>query len=149
MTDDAVGSDDHGADPARAGDSGGDTWSEDWGDDWDEDWDRGWSQPPGSNRTNASGLDDPRVAAGVEHLQRAAREVIAASRSLLDAAEDLVEHPDALVRITGVLADLGELAGRAARTAGNPARGRGADRERGGDRDGPDDDPPVQRIPIS
>ena len=76
--------------------------------------------------------DDPRLAAGLEHLQRAAREMIAASRALLDVAEELVEDPKAAA---GVVDLLGSLA------------------DRGRSSTGPDDDegdePPVQRIPVS
>lgn len=114
----------------------------DWQDDWDDDWDQDWGDDHGP------GLDDPRVVAGIEHLQRAAREVIAASRALLDAAEDLVDQPDGLSRLAGVVADLGDLAGRTVRAAtggAGPARGgSGSDGA-----EGPDDDPPVQRIPVS
>lgn len=80
---------------------------------------------------------DPRVQAGVEHLQRAAREVIAASRALLDVAEELVEDPRG---VAGIAELLGSLAARAPRPG---AAGRS------GDDDGGDDDPPVQRIPVS
>ena len=43
------------------------------------------------------------LADGVEHLQAAAREVIRAARSLLDAAEGLVEDPAALQGLLGTL----------------------------------------------
>jgi hypothetical protein len=88
------------------------------------------------------------VAAGIEHLQRAAREVIAASRALLDAAEDLVEQPEGISRLAGVVADLGDLAGRTMRAA-TGAPGPSRRRADGSDAGGPDDDPPVQRIPVS
>lgn len=89
--------------------------------------------------------DDPRVQAGVEHLQRAAHEAIAASRALLDVAEDLVDDPRAL---GGVLELLGGLGGVAARLGGPVRRGGGHPPQDpfGGD---DDDDPPVQRIPVS
>ena len=48
---------------------------------------------------------------GIEHLQAAAREMIRATRSLLDAAEGLVEDPAAL---QGLLGTLGSLASAAA-----------------------------------
>ena len=117
--------------------------SEDWGDDWDRDWDD-WGPDPGADAGTPGA--DPRVAAGLEHLQRAAREVIAASRALLDAAEDLVERPDGMSRLAGVVADRGDLAGRTVRAAA-------ADATRG-QRHSPDDpdDPEggaVQRIPVS
>lgn len=78
---------------------------------------------------------DPRLQAGFEHLQRAAREMIAASRALLDVAEELVEDPKAA---SGVIDLLGSVAGRA---------GRGP--SQGATEPGDDDDPPVQRIPVS
>lgn len=77
--------------------------------------------------------DDPRVQAGLDHLQRAAREMIAASRALLDVAEELVEDPRAAA---GIVDLLGSVANR---------RGRSAPPAPGSD----DDDPPVQRIPVS
>ncbi|MEZ5180395.1 MAG: hypothetical protein R2702_00710 [Acidimicrobiales bacterium] len=80
---------------------------------------------------------DPRVQAGVEHLQRAAREVIAASRALLDVAEELVEDPQG---VAGLVEALTGAAGRFARSAAAPGDEAGADG---------DDDPPVQRIPVS
>lgn len=42
------------------------------------------------------GLDDPRTREGVEHLQTAARELIAAARAFLDVAEDAVADPAAV-----------------------------------------------------
>lgn len=78
---------------------------------------------------------DPRVQAGLDHLQRAAREMIAASRALLDVAEELVEDPKTAA---GILDVLGSVAGRGVGRA--PASAPDAD-------DG--DDPPVQRIPVS
>lgn len=78
---------------------------------------------------------DPRIQAGLDHLQRAAREVIAASRALLDVAEELVDDPKAASSIIDLF---GSLAGRAGRVPGHVA----ADDE-------DDDDPPVQRIPVS
>jgi hypothetical protein len=51
------------------------------------------------------------LAEGVEHLQMAAKEMIRATRSLLDAAEGLVEDPAAL---QGLLGTLGSLAAAAA-----------------------------------
>lgn len=86
--------------------------------------------------------DDPRVQAGVDHLQRAAREAIAATRALLDVAEDLVEDPGSLRDLLGVVSSLGAAATRAAGSAGGHAAWDGD----GGD---DDDGPPVQRIPVS
>lgn len=94
--------------------------------------------------------DDPRVQAGVEHLQGAAREVIAATRALLDVAEDLVDDPRAARDLIGLLGPVGDVASRLARSdlvgrGGAPRSGRSR-----GHHDGDDaDDPPVQRIPVS
>ena len=84
---------------------------------------------------------DPRVQAGLEHLQRAAREMIAASRALLDVAEELVEDPKAAA---GIVDLLGSVAAAAPGRVRGPLGGRTADPA-----DDPDDDPPVQRIPVS
>lgn len=105
--------------------------------------DDAWSRVGGASDDRSdrpwSGLDDdPRLQAGVEHLQRAAHELIAASRALLDVAEDVVDAPGGVTKLFGAIADLGQMAGRVARTGGAP---RSTD-------DGPDD-PPVQRIPVS
>ena len=78
---------------------------------------------------------DPRLQAGLDHLQQAAREMIAASRALLDVAEELVEDPKAA---SGIIDLLGSVAGRNERRP--PAS---PDDVEG------DDDPPVQRIPVS
>jgi len=91
---------------------------------------------------------DPRIEAGLEHLQRAASELIAASRALLDVAEELVEDPAAAASIIEVLGSI------TARRSGGPARtGTGRPREHGpaaADQGAHDDgEPPVQRIPVS
>lgn len=83
--------------------------------------------------------DDPRVKAGVEHLQRAAHEVIAASRALLDVAEELVDAPGGVTNVFAMLGELGDVAQRVARSRSAT----------GGTDDGADPDPPVQRIPVS
>ena len=85
---------------------------------------------------DAFGDHDPRIQAGLEHLQRAAREMIAASRALLDVAEELVDDPRAAA---GIVDLLGTVSSRRPRT-GAAAHHNSAD---------PDDDPPVQRIPVS
>ena len=89
--------------------------------------------------------DDPRVQAGVEHLQRAAHEAIAASRALLDVAEDLVDDPRALGGVLELLGGLGGLAARVSGPVRRPGRGPSPDPFASDD----DDDPPVQRIPVS
>ena len=81
---------------------------------------------------------DERLTAGLDHLQRAAREMIAASRALLDVAEELVEDPQAAAGMVDLLGSLAERGMSAV-----PGRG-------SADADDPDDDePPVQRIPVS
>lgn len=51
-------------------------------------------------------MDDPRATEGVEHLQAAARELIAAARSFLDVADDLVEDRDRFSGAAGHVVDL-------------------------------------------
>lgn len=75
--------------------------------------------------------------AGVEHLQAAAKEVIQATRSLLDAAEELVDDPSAVQSLVGTIASV-------AQAAAVRLRGESGD-------SGPDDDDGgrVQRIRVS
>lgn len=49
---------------------------------------------------------DDRAADGVAHLQAATRELIAAARSFLDVAEELVDDPEAVTSVVGGLIDL-------------------------------------------
>lgn len=60
--------------------------------------------------------DDPDtrddLAKGVDHLQAAAREMIRAGRSLLDAAEGLVDDPAALRGALGTFTNLAQVAVR-------------------------------------
>jgi hypothetical protein len=96
-----------------------------------------------SASANAPATDVPGHARdGLAHLQAAAKEMIAASRALLDAAEELVEDPAVLSDLMGTLGALAKLAGKAAAGAA-PGGGRGSS---------PDDDggePRVQRIRVS
>ena len=75
--------------------------------------------------------------AGVEHLQAAAREVIQATRSLLDAAEELVDDPSAVQNLVGTIASVAQAAA---------GRLRGEHNVPGPD---DDDDGRVQRIRVS
>lgn len=96
--------------------------------------------------------DDPRVQAGLDHLQRAAREVIAASRALLDVAEELVDDPRAAASLADVLGSLGGLAARGRSWTGTGGGAGGSDRlhpDVDGDEDDGDGGPGVQRIPVS
>ena len=81
--------------------------------------------------------DDERgdLADGVEHLQAAARELIRAGRSLLDAAEGLVDDPRALQGVIGTLGTLAQAAAGRLRAEGDEGPG--------------DDDGGVERIPVS
>ncbi len=81
---------------------------------------------------------DDKVHEGIEHLQAAAREMIQATRSLLDAAEELLEDPRSVQDLVGSLAH----AAQAAATRfgiGVP----------GAPHDGVGDDGPVQHIKVS
>ncbi|MCU1453140.1 MAG: hypothetical protein JWN46_1286 [Acidimicrobiales bacterium] len=86
---------------------------------------------------------DPHLQEGLEHLQRAAREVIAATRAMLDVAEELVDDPRAVGSIVGTLGSLAKAARRA--TMGRTGAGTG----RGDDDDDDDGDHGVLRIPVS
>lgn len=59
---------------------------------------------------------DELARAGLEHLQAAAREVIQATRSLLDAAEELVDDPAAVQSLVGSLASIAQTAAARLRT---------------------------------
>ena len=61
---------------------------------------------------------DRRAQDGIDHLQAAAKELIAAARAFLDVAEDLVDDPDRLTEAAGTVSDLVRRAGR---TAGSPS----------------------------
>ena len=79
---------------------------------------------------------EERAAEAVEHLQAAARELIAAARVLLDLAEEVVENPGPVLHLIGELA------------APLVARGRGSTEP---ERDGgaPPRAPRVQHIRVS
>ena len=74
---------------------------------------------------------------GMEHLQTAAREVIQATRTLLDAAEELVDDPKAVQGLVGTLAAVAAAAAARLRSDA-PALD-----------DDEDDDGRVQRISVS
>lgn len=59
-------------------------------------------------------MNEQRAREGVEHLQAAALEVIAAVRAFLDMAEGLVRDPGRVSRLVDDLADIGRGAGSAA-----------------------------------
>jgi hypothetical protein len=80
---------------------------------------------------------DDKVQEGVEHLQAAAREVIRATRSLLDAAEELVEDPRSVQDIVATVTAVAQAAAARFRMPGAASDG------------GDDDDGSVQRIQVS
>lgn len=51
-------------------------------------------------------MNDERAREGIEHLQAAALEMIAAARAFLDVAEDLVRDPSGLAHVADLAADL-------------------------------------------
>jgi len=63
--------------------------------------------------------DDERddLADGIEHLQAAAKELIRAGRSLLDAAEGVIDDPSALQGLVGTLGTLAQAAAGRLRAA--------------------------------
>jgi hypothetical protein len=77
-----------------------------------------------------------KVAEGIEHLQAAAREMIRATRSLLDAAEELVDDPRSVQDLVGSIAQAAQMAASRLRATGTGV---------GGDDDGGQ----VQRIKVS
>ena len=106
---------------------------------------------PDDGRVDDDRVDDSRpgvedaAARGMEALQGAARELIAAARAMLDVADDLVSDPRT---VGGVLSALSAMAAPL-RQAGT---GGGSDAGRRGPDDGEDEDDGdgrVQRIPVS
>ena len=76
--------------------------------------------------------DEPSVAdpsararEGLEHLQAAARELIAAARAVLDVAEELVNDPETVSTVVGAVSGLVQAAGRAAAAGTGAAGGAG------------------------
>ena len=78
-------------------------------------------------------MTEERAADGVDHLQRAALEMIAATRAFLDVAEEVVADRD---RVADVVSLVSDVAGSAAA---------GARRARA-DRSGPHEDPGGDRV---
>jgi hypothetical protein len=87
-------------------------------------------------------MEDERAREGLEHLQAAAREMIAAARAMLDVVEELVEDQDA---VRTVVADVGALFGTVVRAAGERVgRPGGARTGTGGEDD--EGDGPAERV---
>ena len=61
---------------------------------------------------------DPRVDAGIDHLQTAARELIGAARAFLDVVDDLVSDREKLVDVAAAVGSWADAAARGARHAG-------------------------------
>lgn len=76
------------------------------------------------DRRSRGGAEQDPGAEGIEHLQRAAREMLAAARSFLDAIEKVVEDRDALrevsASVTGMAATVGDALGDAVRGRSAP-----------------------------
>ena len=83
-----------------------------------------------------------RARQGVEHLQAAARELIHAARAALDVAEELVNDPEAVASLAGVVTTLGDLARRVSGAGAWPAA---AHPEAGGENE---PDSRVERITV-
>ncbi len=68
-------------------------------------------------------MNEDRAAEGVDHLQRAAREVVAAARSFLDVVEELVEDRAALEEVSAAVSGVAGVLGQAVRRGldGRPA----------------------------
>jgi hypothetical protein len=81
----------------------------------------------------------------LEHFQAAARELLAAFRSMLDVAEELVEDPDAVKEAFGAF---GDLARHAARQAAGFAAGAAGGTGGAGASDGTDGSDGVEHIDV-
>lgn len=82
-------------------------------------------------------MNDERADEGLEHLQTAAEELIAAARAFLDVAEEVVTDPKTADSLLGLLDSVTTLA-----TRGRSGRASGAGRSDEGD-------DPVEHIPVS
>lgn len=82
-------------------------------------------------------MNEERADEGLEHLQTAAEELIAAARAFLDVAEEVVTDPKTADSLLGLLDSVTALANR--------RRPGGGGRSGTGD----DDDDPVEHIPVS
>ena len=105
---------------------------------------------PEGGDARAEGIDD-----GVEHLQAAANEMIAAGRAFLDAVEEVVRDREAIASVVDALGSIAHAATQAASQAASQATRVATGRDRpgasAGDGDGSGDDPPsrVQHIRVS
>jgi hypothetical protein len=77
---------------------------------------------------------------GLEHLQAAAHEMIAAARSMLDAVEEILEDPRAANSMASAFGTMSRLIEGAVTTVSGMVAGGAPE---------PDDEPRVQRIKVS
>ena len=91
-------------------------------------------------------MNDERAARGVEHLQAAAMEMIAAARAFLDVVEDVVADPD---KVADVVSAVGSVANSVSDAARDAARGTTRARSDSPTGDAADPDDGVQRIQVS
>lgn len=89
--------------------------------------------------TSEGPATDP-ARAGVEHLQAAVHEMIAAARSMLDAVEELVDDPRAASSLTAALTTVGRVIEGAVVSVTQAVAGTHSEHE---------DDSHVQRIKVS
>jgi hypothetical protein len=98
-------------------------------------------------------MTDERATRGVEHLQAAAMEMIAAARAFLDVVEDVVADREKMADVVSAVGTVARDVGDAAKDVAEAAT-RSASRSRGTSTDDPSDDTAdadegVQRIPVS
>ena len=74
---------------------------------------------PAHDPPDDADAEDPRVADGVEHLQQAAREMIAAARTFLDVVEDVVGDNVAVASVAEAFGSWGQAFTRAAGRSGD------------------------------
>jgi hypothetical protein len=77
---------------------------------------------------------------GLEHLQAAAHEMIAAARSMLDAVEEILDDPRAATSMASAFATVSRLVEGAVASVSSKAAGSGPE---------PAEEPRVQRIKVS
>jgi len=119
------------------------------GDDRDENWGDAWAdEADEADRTDPADQGDERVGDGVEHLQAAAREMIAAARTFLDVAEDVVGDHVVVSSLAEVLGTMGQAVVRAGNRARDAAGSPGSRHPGPGGDDG-DDGSRVQHIDVS
>ncbi len=102
------------------------------------------SDDPVAGDDDGGGRDGRDGRDGVEHLQRAAHEMIAAARSFLDVVEDVVGDSAAVASVADLFGSMGQAVAR----AGNRARDATGSAS-GSDPDDGDDGPRVQHIDVS